>query len=136
VESEKVKSIVPDSPGIDGVDEDLMNTKIAEGFLNSLANAVPNANVVPDAPTSLAQAQPQPVLGEHVEDEAEENVDNVVAVTVVHQEKDADVTEHTNKDMSVEEDLVIVKTVGVSKKKSGKTGVVTTVWQVHQSVVE
>jgi hypothetical protein len=91
--------------------------KSVEDTLNSLANVVPNANAVSDAPTSLAQAQPVT----DVEEDVEDDVDHVIADEVM--EEDANVDEHTDKAMSGEEDLVIVKTFGVSKKKSGKTGV-------------
>jgi hypothetical protein len=119
VESKGLKITVPDSPENDGVDEDVLNTKIAEGVLKSLGNVVPNANVVPDAPTSLAQAPPVT----EVEEDVEDNVDHVIADSHVQQEKvvSDDVAEHTDKDVSAEEDLVVLKSFGGSK--SGKTGV-------------
>ncbi|KAK2356362.1 hypothetical protein QL285_093701 [Trifolium repens] len=55
VESEELKTTVPDSPDNVGVDEDVMNTKMAEDALNSLVNSALATNVVPDASASLAQ---------------------------------------------------------------------------------
>jgi hypothetical protein len=140
VDFEKVKNTVPDTPSDDEVNKDQLNLKEAEDTLKSLANSVPSANAVPDAPTSLAQDQSQYDLSANVENEpvqqektmsgdvntdnfmsVEDNVDHVIADEVV--EEDANVDENTGKVMSSEEDLVIVKTVGDSKKKSGKTGV-------------
>jgi hypothetical protein len=148
VDSEKVKNVVPESPDNDGDDEDHKKLKEAEDTLNSLAKADPKANVVPDVSTSLAQSPPMTAVGEDIRvdvdnvvtdtfmqqekdgsDDAntdnalsvEDNVDHVVADEVV--EKDANVDEHSDKVMSSQENLVILKTVGDSKRKSGKTGV-------------
>ncbi|KAK2390771.1 hypothetical protein QL285_064285 [Trifolium repens] len=141
VDAEKVKNVVPESPGNNGDDEDHEKLKEAENTLKSLANVDPKANVVPDVPTSLAQSPPIPAVGE--------DVDHIVADSPVQQEKDVSgedvdvntdnamsvedngdyvtadeaVDKNTDKVMSSEEDLVIVKTVGDSKKKSGKTDV-------------
>jgi hypothetical protein len=77
VETEETKNIVPNTPSDDGGDEDQLNLKDAEDTIKSRANSVSSANDVPDAPTSLAQAQSQHDLGD-VEDAAEENVEHVI----------------------------------------------------------
>jgi hypothetical protein len=141
VNSEEMKNVVPESPGNNGDDEDHEKLKEAEDTLKSLANADPKANVVPDVPTSLAQSLPMSAVGE----EGKDNVDHVVADTPIQQEKDSSddantdnvmsveenidqeitdevVEEDANEDESIEEDVTIMKIVGASKKRGGKTG--------------
>ncbi|KAK2396908.1 hypothetical protein QL285_058538 [Trifolium repens] len=145
VDAEKVKNVVPESPGNNGDDEDHEKLKEDENTLKSLANVDPKANVVPDVPTSLAQSPPIPAVGEDVDhivadspvqqekdvsgEDVDVNTDNAMSVedngdyVTADEAVDEAVDKNTNKVMSSEEDLVIVKTVGDSKKKSGKTGV-------------
>ncbi|WJX73083.1 hypothetical protein P8452_56904 [Trifolium repens] len=121
VDSEKMKNTAPDTPSDDGVDEDQLNLKDAKDTLKSLANSVPSANAMPDAPTSLAQDQSQHDLS--VEDDIVEKDTNVVADSSMQQEKDVTDDVDTDNAMLVDEDVTIVKTVADPKKRSGKTGV-------------
>ncbi|KAK2450697.1 hypothetical protein QL285_009806 [Trifolium repens] len=126
---------VPNTPIDEGVDEDAHNIKIAEDVLKSLVDSVSRDKVVPDAPTSLAQDQPQDaneddVVADSPVQQGKEvyvnvNTDNAMSVedNIDYVTADEVVDENTDKGISSEEDLVIVKTVGDSKKKSGKTGV-------------
>ncbi|KAK2382260.1 hypothetical protein QL285_069808 [Trifolium repens] len=139
VDAEKVKNVVPEYPGNNGDDEDHEKLKEAENTLKSLANVDPVANVVSDVPTSLAQSPPIPAVGE--------DVDHIVADSPVQQEKEVTANVNTdnamsvednidyvtadeaveeedaNEDGSTEEDVTIMKIVGASKKRGGKTGV-------------
>jgi hypothetical protein len=67
----------------------------------------------------LAQDQPQ----DDMIDDVDANKDDVVVDSNVQQEKDIfdDDTEQADKDDTVEDDLVVLKSVGTSK--GGKTGV-------------
>ncbi|KAK2381040.1 hypothetical protein QL285_068681 [Trifolium repens] len=145
VDAEKVKNVVPESPVNNGDDEDHEKLKEAENTLKSLANVDPKANVVPDVPTSLAQSPPIPAVGEDVDhivadspvqqekdvsgEDVDVNTDNAMSVedngdyVTADETVDEAVDKNTDKVRSSEEDLLIVKTVGDSKKKSGKTGV-------------
>jgi hypothetical protein len=114
VEAEVTPNTVPNTPDDE---EDDVSTKIVEEALNSLANAVPGANVVSDTPTSLAQTQPLSDAVGTVEGET----DNVMADQDVNLEKDANVAEDTDKVVSSEEDLVVLKSV--YGKRSEKAGV-------------
>jgi hypothetical protein len=116
VEAEVTPNTVPNTPDDE---EDDVSTKIVEEALNSLANAAPGANVVPDALTSLAQTQP---LSDAV-GTAEEETDNVVADQDVNLENDVtdNVAEDTDKVVSSEDDLVVLKSV--YGKRSEKAGV-------------
>jgi hypothetical protein len=98
VEPEALENTVPNSPSDEGIDVDLMNTKIAESILNSLVDSVPNTNVVLDASTFLAQEQPQADMVENM------------------QEKDVNDDVNTVKTMSAEEDLVVINVLNVSGK--------------------
>jgi hypothetical protein len=98
VEPEALENTVPNSPSDEGIDVDLMNTKIAESILNSLVDSVPNTNVVLDASTFLAQDQPQADMVENM------------------QEKDVNDDVNTVKTMSAEEDLVVINVLNVSGK--------------------
>jgi hypothetical protein len=116
VETGGPENTAPNTPSDEGVD---LSTKIVEEALNSLADSIPSDNVVSDAPTSLAQAQ-------HVADTVEnqeEDPDNVMADQDLNLEKYANVAEDTDKIVSSEEDLVVLKSVYVSGKKSGKAGI-------------
>jgi hypothetical protein len=125
-----------DTPIDEGVDEETQNIKIAEDALKSLVDSVSSDKVVPDAPASLAQDKPQ-----------DEVTKDVVADSSVQQEKDVTVNVNTDNAMSVEDqidyvtadeaveeedaneddntedDVTIMKIVGDSKKRGGKTGV-------------
>jgi hypothetical protein len=123
VETEEKRNTVPNTPSDDGVDEDQLNLKVAEDSLKSLAHSVPSANAVPDAPSPLAEDQPQADVqddvGQLIADDVIEKDTTVVANSPVPQEKDV----NTDNTMSVDDDVTIVKTVGDPKKRSGKTGV-------------
>jgi hypothetical protein len=104
VETEGPENIAPNTPSDEGVN---LSTKIVEEALNSLADSIPSENVVPDAPTSLAQAQ-------HVADAVEtqeEDSNTVVVDQELNLEKDTNVAEDTDKGVSSEEDLVVLKCV-------------------------
>ncbi|WJX76660.1 hypothetical protein P8452_60051 [Trifolium repens] len=139
VESERVSNVVPESPDHNNDHEKL---KEAKDTWKSLGKADPKANVVPDVPTSLAQSPPMSAVGEDVEDDVEHvvadtpvqqekdgsddaNTDNVMSVedNVDHVITDESVEEDANEDESTEEDVTIMKIVGASKKRGGKTGV-------------
>jgi hypothetical protein len=114
VETEGSENTAPNTPNDEGVD---LSTMIVEKALNSLADSIPSENVVPDAPTSLAQAQ-------HVADAVEnqeEDSNTVMADQELNLEKDTNVAEDTDKGVSSEEYLVVLKSV--CGKRSGKTGV-------------
>ncbi|KAK2450802.1 hypothetical protein QL285_009901 [Trifolium repens] len=119
IETEEKKNVVPNTHSHDEVDKDQLNLKAAEDSLKSLAHSVSSDKVVPDASTSLAQDQPQ----DDMIDDVDANKDDVVVDSNVQQEKDIfdDDTEQADKDDTVEDDLVVLKSVGTSK--SGKTGV-------------
>ncbi|KAK2387053.1 hypothetical protein QL285_060878 [Trifolium repens] len=142
VDTEKMKNVVPESPCNSGDDEDCEKLKEAEATLNSLANADPKANVVPDVPTSLAQS---PTMSDDGED-VEANNEDVVADSPVQQEKEVSANVNTDSAMLVEEnvdhvttdeiveeddhededtedDVTIMKIVGDSRRQVGKTGV-------------
>ncbi|WJX33163.1 hypothetical protein P8452_21401 [Trifolium repens] len=148
VESEAMEKIVPEFPGSNGNDEDLEKLKEAEDTLKSLANADPKANVVPDVPTSLAQDQPQDDVMDDLGVQQDKNLsDHVIADSPEQQERNITVDENTDNAMSVEDnidyvtadedagveddlededtedDVTIMKIIGDSKRKSGKTGV-------------
>ncbi|WJX12009.1 hypothetical protein P8452_02552 [Trifolium repens] len=127
METEEKKNIVPNTPSDDGVDKDQLNLKAAEDSLKSLAHSVPSVNVVPDAPSSLAQDQPQADVQDDIEhviaDDVIEKDTTVVADSPVQQEKDVSDDVNTDNAMIVDEDVTIVKTVGDPNKRSGKTGV-------------
>jgi hypothetical protein len=118
VEPEQTQNTVPTTPSEDGIDMDLLNTKIAEGVLNSLVDSVPSSNVVPDAPTSLVQGQSLTDLVGNVED----ITDHVIADKDVHQEKDDNAAGHTDKVVPVEEDLEVLKTVAGKKSEGSGIG--------------
>jgi hypothetical protein len=109
METEEKKNVVPNTPGDDEVDKDQLNLKAAEDSLKSLAHSVSTDKVVPDASTSLAQDQPQ----DDMIDDVDANKDDVVADSNVQQEKDIsdDDTERADKDDTVEDDLVVLKSV-------------------------
>ncbi|KAK2456514.1 hypothetical protein QL285_003874 [Trifolium repens] len=134
---------VPNTPSDEGDDEDAQNIKIAEDALKSLVDSVTSVKVVPDASTSLAQDQPQAYVA------ADSNVqqDEVIAADVigdpsVQQDEivaddelaedtdqgndvfeDEGAEDNVNEDDSTDEDVTIMKIVGDSKKRGGKTGV-------------
>ncbi|KAK2396678.1 hypothetical protein QL285_058320 [Trifolium repens] len=129
---------VPNTPSDEGVDEDALNIKIAEGVLKSLVDSVSSDKAVSDASTSLAPNQPQGEMIADVDadkDDVDADKDDVVADSNVQQDKDiaddddTDQVDHVIEDEAVEEDgnedteedLVVLKSVGTSK--SGKTGV-------------
>ncbi|WJX27714.1 hypothetical protein P8452_16501 [Trifolium repens] len=137
---------VPSTPSDEGDDEDAQNIKIAEDALKSLVDSVSGVKVVPDVPTSLAQDQPQDDVidniatdvtgnpsiqpGETVVDspvQQEEavtgdmNTDNAVSENLNYVTADED--DGANEDDSTEDDVTIMKIVGDSRKKGGKTGV-------------
>ncbi|KAK2409484.1 hypothetical protein QL285_044905 [Trifolium repens] len=127
-----VEQEVPNTP----IDEETQKIKIAEDALKSLVDSVSSDKAVPDAPASLAQDKPQ-----------DEMTDDVVADSPVQQEKDVTANVNTdnamsvednidyvtvdeaveeeddNEDGSTEDDVTIMKIVGDSKKRDGKTGV-------------
>ncbi|KAK2368216.1 hypothetical protein QL285_081425 [Trifolium repens] len=137
---------VPSTPSDEGDDEDAQNIKIAEDALKSLVDSVSGVKVVPDVPTSLAQDQPQDDVidniavdvtgnpntqpGETVVDspvQQEEavtgdmNTDNAMSENLNYVTADED--EGANEDDSTKDDVTIMKIVGDSRKKGGKTGV-------------
>ncbi|KAK2394929.1 hypothetical protein QL285_056706 [Trifolium repens] len=144
--AEITKQHVPSTPSDEGDDEDAQNIKIAEDALKSLVDSVSGVKVVPDVPTSLAQDQPQDDVidiivadvtgnpntqpGETVVDspvQQEEavtgdmNTDNAMSENLNYVTADED--EGANEDDSTEDDVTIMKIVGDSRKKGGKTGV-------------
>ncbi|KAK2402334.1 hypothetical protein QL285_051864 [Trifolium repens] len=129
---------VPNTPSDEGVDEDALNIKIAEGVLKSLVDSVSSDKAVPDASTSLAPDQPQDEMIDDVDadkDDVDADKYDVVADSNVQQDKDIAADDDTNQvdhvtenevveedgNEDTEEDLVVLKSVGTSK--SGKTGV-------------
>ncbi|WJX19376.1 hypothetical protein P8452_09082 [Trifolium repens] len=137
---------VPDTPVDEGVDEETQNIKIAEDALKSLVDSVSGVKVVPDVPTSLAQDQPQDDVidniaadvtgnpntqpGETVADspmQQEEavtgdmNTDNAMSENLNY--VTADEEEGAKTDDSTEDDVTIMKIVGDSRRKKGKSGV-------------
>ncbi|KAK2369034.1 hypothetical protein QL285_082190 [Trifolium repens] len=127
---------VSNTPVDEGVDEETQNIKIAEDVLNSLVDSVSSDKTVPDASASLAQDKPQDEMANDVvadspvqlERDVPVNVntdnamsvdDNVDYVTA----DEAAEEEGANEDDSTEEDVTIMKIVGDSRKKAGKTGV-------------
>ncbi|WJX12613.1 hypothetical protein P8452_03090 [Trifolium repens] len=134
--AEMTEHHISNTPVDEGVDEETQNIKIAEDVLNSLADSVSSDKTVPDAPASLAQDKPQ-----------DEMANDVVADSPVQLERDVPVNVNTDNAMSVddnvdyvtadeaaeeegadeddstEDDVTIMKIVGDSRKKGGKTGV-------------
>ncbi|KAK2435773.1 hypothetical protein QL285_020809 [Trifolium repens] len=118
---------VPDTPSDEGDDEDAQKIKLAEDALNSLVESISGAKVVPDASASLAQDQPQDAADDVV-DNLNVQQDEIVADDVLVKDtnqvvEDAVMDETDNEDDSTEEDVTIMKIVGDSRKKVGKTGV-------------
>ncbi|WJX38888.1 hypothetical protein P8452_26504 [Trifolium repens] len=139
---------VPNTPIDQGVDEETQNIKIVEDVLNSLVDSVSSDKDVPDAPASLAQDKPQDEMAEDVvADSPVEQEKDVAADSSVQQEKDVAPNLNTDNAMSVEDnvdyvtadedveveddhededtedDVTIMKIVGDSNRKGGKTGV-------------
>ncbi|KAK2427836.1 hypothetical protein QL285_026392 [Trifolium repens] len=126
----------PDTPIDEGVDEETQNIKIAEDALKSLVDSVSSDKAVPDAPASLEQDKPQDevtkdvVADSSVQQEKDVtvnvNTDNAMSVEdqIDYVTADEDVEEEDdNEDDSTEDDVTIMKIVGDSKKRGGKTGV-------------
>ncbi|KAK2402173.1 hypothetical protein QL285_051715 [Trifolium repens] len=134
--AEMAEQNVPNTPVDEGVDEETQNIKIAEDVLKSLVDSVSSDKAVPDAPASLAQDKPQDEMANDVVDDSpvqqekdvtanvntdnamsvEDNIDYVTADEAV-EEEDA------NEDGNTEDDVTIMKIVGDSKKRGGKTSV-------------
>ncbi|KAK2367196.1 hypothetical protein QL285_080507 [Trifolium repens] len=137
---------VPSTPSDEGDDEDAQNIKIAEDALKSLVDSVSGVKVVPDVPTSLAQDQPQDDVIDNIDADVTGNPNTQPGETVVdspvQQEEavtgdmntdnamsenlnyvTADEDEGANENDSTEDDVTIMKIVGDSRKKGGKTGV-------------
>ncbi|WJX64096.1 hypothetical protein P8452_48919 [Trifolium repens] len=127
---------VPNTPVDEGVDEETQNIKIAEDVLKSLVDSVSSDKAVPDAPASLAQDKPQDEMANDVVDDspvqqekdetANVNTDNAMSVehNIDYVTADEAVEEEdANEDGSTEDDVTIMKIVGDSKKRGGKTGV-------------
>ncbi|KAK2449604.1 hypothetical protein QL285_008784 [Trifolium repens] len=144
---------VPNTSSNKENDDDAQNIQIAQDALNSLGESSSEANVVPDASASLAQDQPQDTdtdvvddpnvqqkeKAAHMADDGVNNPDNVVADDAPHQMETATGEIHSDNAMSenlvhvnaeddiegdsTEDDVTIMKIVGDSRKKAGKTGV-------------
>ncbi|WJX91343.1 hypothetical protein P8452_73133 [Trifolium repens] len=133
---------VPDTPVDEGVDEETQNIKIAEDALKSLVDSVSGDKVVPDAPASLAQDQPldddlgvqqdkdlpDHVIADSTEQQernrpVDENADNAMSVEDNVDYVTADEEEGAKADDSTEDDVTIMKIVGDSRRKKGKSGV-------------
>ncbi|KAK2411247.1 hypothetical protein QL285_046543 [Trifolium repens] len=118
---------VPDTPDDEGDDEDAQKIKLAEDALNSVGESISGAKAVPNASASLAQDQPQDAADDVVENLTVQQ-DEIVADDVVGEDtnqvvEDAVMEETDHEDDSTEEDVTIMKIVGDSRKKAGKTGV-------------
>ncbi|KAK2458654.1 hypothetical protein P8452_05240 [Trifolium repens] len=133
---------VPDTLVDEGVDEETQNIKIAEDALKSLVDSVSGDKVVPDAPASLAQDQPldddlgvqqdkdlpDHVIADSTEQQernrpVDENTDNAMSVEDNVDYVTADEEEGAKADDSTEDDVTIMKIVGDSRRKKGKSGV-------------
>ncbi|WJX12956.1 hypothetical protein P8452_03403 [Trifolium repens] len=154
--AEMAEQDVPNTPSDEGDDEDAQNIKIAEGVLKSLVESVSGVKVVTDASTSLAQDQPQDdVVADSNVQQDKDVADDVMADSIVQQDKDvaddvmADdtdqvddviedegVEEDVNEDDSTKEDVTIMKIVGASKKRGGKTGVGSRLRERKEKVTE
>ncbi|KAK2422616.1 hypothetical protein QL285_033139 [Trifolium repens] len=133
--AEMGEQYAPNTPSDEGDDEDAQKIKIAEDALKSLVDSVSGVKIVPDASTSLAQDQPQAdVVGDSnvQQDEDAADVigdssvqqDEIVADDVINAAlEDEGVEETDNEDDSTDEDVTILKMVGASKKRGGKSGV-------------
>ncbi|KAK2421639.1 hypothetical protein QL285_032248 [Trifolium repens] len=136
--AEMEEETIPNPAVGEGVDEETENIKIAEDALKSLVDSVSGVKVVPDVPTSLVQDQPQDDVtgnpntqpGETVVDspvQQEEavtgdmNTDNAMSENLNY--VTADEEEGAKADDSTEDDVTIMKIVGDSRRKKGKSGV-------------
>ncbi|KAK2409824.1 hypothetical protein QL285_045225 [Trifolium repens] len=130
----------PNSPIDEGVDEETQKIKITDDTLKSLVNSVSSDKAMLDAPASLAQDKPQ-----------DEVTDDVVADSPEQQEKDVTANMNTdnamsvedhidyvtaNEDGSTEDGVTIMKIVGDSKKRCGKTGVGSRLRTTKEKVIE
>ncbi|KAK2437040.1 hypothetical protein QL285_021981 [Trifolium repens] len=135
------EQFVPNTPSDEGEDDDAQKIQIAQEALNSLVESISGAKGVPDASASLAQDQPQETTNDVVDDTVPQTND---CVADPHTQQDENVTdkmdtdnamsehlehvtiaeeEGATNDDSTEDDLTIMKIVGESRRKAGKTGV-------------
>ncbi|KAK2443138.1 hypothetical protein QL285_014270 [Trifolium repens] len=144
---------VPNTPSNEEDDDDAQKIQIAQDALNSLGESSFGAKVAPDASASLAQETADDVVDNPnlqqkeeivaiVTNDAVNHPDDVVADTLSKQKKTvtgdmnpdnvmsenlehvtADDVEDDNEDDNTEDDVTIMKIVGDSRKKAGKTGV-------------
>ncbi|KAK2428719.1 hypothetical protein QL285_027218 [Trifolium repens] len=134
--AEMGEQYAPNTPSDEGDDEDAQKIKIAEDALKSLVDSVSGVKIVPDASTSLAQDQPQAdVVADSNVQQDEDAAADVIGDSSVQQDEivaddvindvleDEGVEETDNEDDSTDEDVTIMKMVGASNKRGGKSGV-------------
>ncbi|KAK2401666.1 hypothetical protein QL285_051246 [Trifolium repens] len=147
------ENVVPNTTSEEEDAADVQNIQIARDALNSLGESSSGAKAVPDASASLAHDQPQDTntdvvddlnvqqkdKTDHVLDDGGNDPDNVVADDNPHQIETATGEIHSDNVMSenlvhvnaeddiagdsTEDDVTIMKIVGDSRKKAGKSGV-------------
>ncbi|KAK2395680.1 hypothetical protein QL285_057393 [Trifolium repens] len=147
------ENAVPNTTSEEEDAADVQNIQIARDALNSLGESSSGAKAVPDASASLAHDQPQDTntdvvddlnvqqkdKTDHVLDDGGNDPDNVVADDNPHQIETATGEIHSDNVMSenlvhvnaeddiagdsTEDDVTIMKIVGDSRKKAGKSGV-------------
>jgi hypothetical protein len=120
------EATIPNTDVGDGVDEETENIKIAEDALKSLVDSISSGKAVPDAPASLAQDKAQDEIADDVVADSSVQQDEAVTGAENNFEEEyvtADEEEGAKADDSTEDDVTIMKIVGDSRRKKGKSGV-------------
>jgi hypothetical protein len=120
------EATIPNTDVGDGVDEETENIKIAEDALKSLVDSISSDKAVPDAPASLAQDKAQDEIADDVVADSSVQQDEAVTGAENNFEEEyvtADEEEGAKADDSTEDDVTIMKIVGDSRRKKGKSGV-------------
>ncbi|KAK2436299.1 hypothetical protein QL285_021300 [Trifolium repens] len=124
--AEMEEETIPNPAVGEGVDEDTENIKIAEDALNSLVDSISSDRVMPDASASLAHDKSQDEIANDAVADSFVQQDETVTGAENNLEEEyvtADEEEGAKADDSTEDDVTIMKIVGDSRRKKGKSGV-------------
>ena len=124
--AEMEEETIPNPAVGEGVDEDTENIKIAEDALKSLVDSISSDRAVPDASASLAHDKYQDEIANDAVADSFVQQDETVTGAENNLEEEyvtADEEEGAKADDSTEDDVTIMKIVGDSRRKKGKSGV-------------
>ncbi|KAK2449483.1 hypothetical protein QL285_008676 [Trifolium repens] len=124
--AEMEEETIPNPAVGEGVDEDTENIKIAEDAFKSLVDSISSDRAVPDASASLAHDKSQDETANDAVVDSFVQQDETVTGAENNLEEEyvtADEEEGAKADDGTEDDVTIMKIVGDSRRKKGKSGV-------------